>query len=231
MTAPDLDFPLRLKPCRFDRFGLDRLERELRELLDTICAYRDAIGDYGLQSGDPDSVGGRPSIACEGDADIVLPPGGGAAPSALAQSHTNEGPLGETGWVLLGDGWLLRAPDNYRLRLNICERALLLALANADDHAIGFDAFFNLMATTRAVYGQKPLALTSKRMILMRLMKKLACSTSPGPLMSVHGWGYRLRVKDELQPPATPSSPPLNRPSLLQAHRERFSSGASSASL
>lgn len=226
--TPEVDLPQRLKPGRFDRFGLDRLERELREMLNTICAYRDAIGDYGLVGGRADASANDAAHPPQRNDDILVPSRDLPPPSALPE-HATEGPLGDTGWVLLGDGWLLRAPDGYRLRLNICERALLLALANAKDHAISFDAFFQLMGTTRAVYGQKPLAVTSKRMILMRLMKKLACSTSPGPLMSVYGWGYRLRAKDELLPQPEPSNPILGRAPLRQPHRERLMAGDGSA--
>lgn len=64
----------------------------------------------------------------------------------------------------------------------------------------------------------------------MRLMKKLACSTSPGPLMSVYGWGYRLRAKDELLPQPEASNPLLGRASLLQPHRERLLASDGSAS-
>lgn len=227
--TPDVDLPQRLKPGRVDRFGLERLERELREMLNTICAYRDAIGDYGLIGGRTDASANDASHPLQSHDDILVPARDVPSLAALPE-HANEGPLGDTGWVLLGDGWLLRAPDGYRLRLNICERALLLALANAKDHAISFEAFFQLMRTTRAVYGQKPLAVTSKRMILMRLMKKLACSTSPGPLMSVYGWGYRLRAKDELLPQPESSNPLLGRASLLQPHRERLLASDGSAS-
>lgn len=105
--------------------------------------------------------------------------------------------MGETGWLLLGGGWVLVAPDGFRVRLNICERALMLALSSGTDHVISLEDFFELVSSTRASYGQKPLAPTSMRMILMRLMKKLGRSGNPCPIVSVHGWGYRLRAVAE----------------------------------
>ncbi|SIR73167.1 hypothetical protein [Pseudacidovorax sp. RU35E] len=221
------DLAQRLKPTRFDRFGLDRLERELRDLLATICAYRNAIGDYGL--------GGTPQDATAEAEPLRIAPSPESSPSLLASASPHltlhagtaptlsEGPLGETGWTLVGEGWLLCAPDGFRLRLNICERALLLALVNAADHAISFDAFFQLMATTRAVYGQKPLALSSMRMILMRLMKKIGGSTASCPIRSVHGWGYRLRVSDEVSPLDRPPAEAMGQGYDSQrVHSQRF---------
>ncbi|WP_304304946.1 helix-turn-helix domain-containing protein [Pseudacidovorax intermedius] len=108
-----------------------------------------------------------------------------------------DGALGETGWSLLRDGWVLVAPDGFRLRLNLCERAILSAMVCAPQHALSLGGLIELLTQTRANFGQKPLATSSMRMILMRLMKKLERSGAPCPILSVHGWGYRLRVGDE----------------------------------
>ncbi len=209
--------------------SLERLERELCELLSTIRAYRGVTGDHASDVSAEASTeeGGTPPPS--GLADIIIP--SSRQPQATPSSiDLGDRSLGETGWLLIGDCWLLRAPDGYQLRLNICERALLLALAQATDHAISFDAFFQLMENTRVMYGQKPLALTSRRMILMRLMTKLGRSSSPGPLLSVHGWGYRLRVRDELQPAALHSDGPFFRSSLLGGRAQTSPAEKSDAS-
>ncbi|RDI23346.1 hypothetical protein DFR41_10650 [Pseudacidovorax intermedius] len=126
---PGIELPQRLEPGRVDRFGFERLERERREMLNAICAYRDAIGDYGLIGGRTDTSANDASHPLQSHDNILVPARDVPSLAALPE-HANEGPLGDTGWVLLGDGWLLRAPDGHRLRLNLCERALLLAPAD-----------------------------------------------------------------------------------------------------
>lgn len=226
--------PSRVQPRRVTRFGLDRLERELTELLTTIHAYRSALGEYPPPGiGRPDFIKGPPLESFRGFGDLAgLGEARQASPDAAALDEAHDeasddgsaqspflsnpsaragatqvdlgssmadGPLGDTGWVLQGGGWLLKAPDGHRLRINICERALVLALRQSPEHALSFDAYFELIKTTRAVYSQKPLRQTSMRMILMRLMKKLGQSNAPCPLVSMHGWGYRLRTKQEVE--------------------------------
>lgn len=101
------DLAQRLKPTRFDRFGLDRLERELRDLLATICAYRNAIGDYGL--------GGTPQDATAEAEPLRIAPSPESSPSLLASaallmfnrsdSYTQVTPvLGGTGGALTQQG-------------------------------------------------------------------------------------------------------------------------------
>ncbi|MBO9644317.1 MAG: helix-turn-helix domain-containing protein [Pseudacidovorax sp.] len=143
-----------------------------------------AANDRGTcASSTPESLSSASAASVNGGAGALLP--------------RIDGALGETGWSLLRDGWVLVAPDGFRLRLNLCERAILGAMVCAPQHALSLAGLMELLTQTRSNFGQKPLATSSMRMILMRLMKKLERSSAPCPILSVHGWGYRLRVGDE----------------------------------
>ncbi len=223
---------------------LERLERELRAVLETVQACREVLGasqeaDRADRAGS--AASNTSSAACARATSFVasaplpsLPfssptlsfplssllasPAAANDRGACASSASDflssasaasgsggaggvlpriDGALGETGWSLLRDGWVLVAPDGFRLRLNLCERAILSAMVCAPQHALSLGGLIELLTQTRASFGQKPLATSSMRMILMRLMKKLERSGAPCPILSVHGWGYRLRVGDE----------------------------------
>jgi hypothetical protein len=218
---------------------LERLERELRAVLETVQACREVLGASQEADGVERAVSAASSAstaacgrvtsfaasapissaslfsplssllaspaaandrgACASSASDFLSSAsaavaGGGAGGVLPRI---DGALGETGWSLLRDGWVLVAPDGFRLRLNLCERAILSAMVCAPQHALSLGGLIELLTQTRANFGQKPLATSSMRMILMRLMKKLERSGAPCPILSVHGWGYRLRVGDE----------------------------------
>lgn len=180
---------------QLDHSRLARLEQELQEVLGALRAYRVATAPEDRHSpgqGKPPSAFSVDSVA-EAKAPAVSLPGLGAR-SRLVRNEGGgaDGALGDTGWFLLGDGWVLQAPDRVRIRLNICERAILVEMLCSAEHAISFDTYFKLIEETRALFGKKPLATSSMRMVLMRLMRKTMKSTAACPIHSVHGWGYRI---------------------------------------
>ena len=250
---------------------LDRLERELRAVLETVQACRQVFGGVeaarggeraerpaaaaavatsaaaalsassaacgrvtsfaassplssslfsssSLSSARSSAAGGELASCATSASDFLAQPSAGAALPRI------DGALGETGWSLLRDGWVLVAPDGFRLRLNLCERAILSAMVCAPQHALSLGGLMELLTQTRSNFGQKPLATSSMRMILMRLMKKLERSGAPCPILSVHGWGYRLRVGDELAVAAGVPGAPILVPSQAQSMARPLSS-------
>ena len=111
-----------------------------------------------------------------------------------AESHGTAAYAGGSGWRLEMRGWELHAPGGARVALTSTEREVILALARAPRHRLGYAALLAAMGLA-AHPGCSEQEKRRLSVVLSRLRKKFQAAGIASAIRSVRGSGYELALE------------------------------------